>query len=162
MPNIPYSNDPMNAQTTDFIPPMPELPGRQVAQPPPIVQDTFREEEEEQAEIRQEEAGQIRYAIGKVNDFLQWFVLVLVIALAIRFLFKLIGADPTNIFAAFLYALTNVILIPFSTIVHNPIFNTNQSFEWTTLIGIALYALIFWLLKRFVTLLVTDPKEPVQ
>jgi YGGT family len=161
MPNNPYSDDPINAQMTDVISPMPELPGRQVTQTPPVVQETSRDEEEEQIENRQEEAGQIRYVIGKVNDFLQWFVLVLVIALAVRFLFKLIGADPTNIFAGFLYALTDVILIPFNNLVSNPIFHPNQSFEWTTLFGIGLYALIFWLLKSFVRLLVTEPKEPV-
>lgn len=165
MPNNQFSNDPLNAQTTDVIPPMQDLPLRQVAPGPPtplIAQDVSRVDEEEESENRQVEANQVKFVIGKVNDFLQWFVLVLVIALAVRFLFKLIGADPTNIFAGFLYALTDVILIPFNNLVSNPIFHPNQSFEWTTLFGIGLYALIFWLLKSFVRLLVTEPKEPVQ
>jgi YGGT family len=162
MPNNQFSNDPINAQTTDMISPMQDLPLRQVAQTPLVAQDVSRVDEEEESENRQEEANQVKFVIGKVNDFLQWFVLVLVIALAVRFLFKLIGADPTNIFAGFLYALTDVILIPFNNLVANPIFHPNQSFEWTTLFGIGLYALIFWLLKSFVRLLVTEPKEPVQ
>jgi len=164
MPNNQYSNDPLNAQTTDVIPPMQDLPLKQVAQTPLVAQDLSRADLEDPGETRQEEAHQIKFVIGKINDFLQWFVLVLVIALAVRFLFKLIGADPTNIFAGFLYALTDVILIPFSTLVTNPYFNAahTQSFEWTTLFGIGLYALIFWLLKSFVRLLVTEPKEPVQ
>ncbi|MGB8347628.1 MAG: YggT family protein, partial [Ktedonobacteraceae bacterium] len=102
------------------------------------------------------------FVIGKTRDFLQWFAIVIEILLLLRFIFSLIGANQSNIFADFLYALTNVILTPFSNLVNNPNIRGSSVFEWTTLIAMAIYALIFWLLMRFVRLLVSEPQEPVE
>ena len=113
----------------------------------------------ENVEARQEEARTVRYAIGKLNDFLQWFMAVLEVTLAIRFLLKLIGADPTNLFAGILYALTDIILFPFSNIVHSPSVHPLQAFEWSTLIAMIIYALIFWAIRRFLSILITSPEE---
>lgn len=112
-------------------------------------------------ETRHEEALTVRYAIGKLNDFIQWFIAVLEVTLAIRFVLKLIGADPNNLFAGFLYALTDIILFPFSTIVHSPsIHPPYQAFEWSTLIAMAIYALVFWAIGRFLRILISSPEEP--
>ena len=113
---------------------------------------------DDSAEIRQEEALTFRYAIGKLNDFLQWFVSVLEVTLAIRFILKLIGADPGNLFAGFLYALTDIVLFPFSTIVHSPQ-HQNQAFEWSTLIAMIIYWLAFWAIRRFLRILISGPEE---
>ena len=165
MRNNPYSNEPsLNSQTTDIIPPIPDLPQKQklVPQTPAISESATSFDEDEEGEQLQEEPGQIlKFAIGKVNDFLQWFVITLEITLAIRFLLMLIGADPTNIFAAFIYALTSVILFPFSNIVHNPSFRPDQAFELSTLIGMAIYFLIFWLLGKLVRITISEP-NPVE
>ena len=112
-------------------------------------------------ETRHEEALTVRYAIGKLNDFIQWFIAVLEVTLAIRFILKLIGADPNNLFAGFLYALTDIILFPFSTIVRSPsIHPPYQAFEWSTLIAMAIYALLFWAIGRFLRILISSPEEP--
>jgi len=113
-------------------------------------------------ETRHEEALTVRYAIGKLNDFIQWFIAVLEITLAIRFILMLIGADPNNLFAGFLYALTDIILFPFRTIVHSAsIHPPYQAFEWSTLIAMAIYALLFWAIARFLRILISSPEEPV-
>ena len=130
-------------------------PIAQTSQPPPAA-DTIPEEE---AEVRQEEARTVRYAIGKLNDFIQWFVTVLEVLLALRFLFMLIGADPNNLFAGFLYALTTIVLVPFQSIVHTPSLRTNQAFEWSTLIAMAIYWLLFWAVRRFLRILISSPEE---
>lgn len=116
--------------------------------------------EVENAEARQEEARTVRYAIGKLNDFLQWFIAVLEVTLAIRFLLRLIGADPGNLFAGFLYALTDIILFPFNGIVQSPSLRQFQAFEWSTLIAMIIYALVFWAIRRFLSILITSPEEP--
>jgi YGGT family len=73
---------------------------------------------------------------------------------------KLIGADPINLFAGFLYALTDIILFPFSNIVRAPsIHPPYQAFEWSTLIAMGIYALIFWAIRRFLRILITNPNE---
>ena len=105
----------------------------------------------------------VKFAIGKFNDYLLWFLMVLETTLTIRFLLKLIGADPGNLFAGFLYALTDILLLPFFNIVKSPsIHPPYQSFEFSTLIAIIIYYLIFYALRRFFRLLVSNPEEPVE
>jgi hypothetical protein len=115
---------------------------------------------DESAEIQQEERLTFQFAVSKLTDFLQWFAAVLEVTLLIRFILKLIGADPTNLFAGFVYSLTDIILFPFSTIVHSPSIHTNQAFEWSTLIGMAVYWLVFWAIRRFLRILISGPEEP--
>src|SRR5690242_3903385 len=64
----------------------------------------------------QPEVFDFKGAINKLIQVIQWFVAVLEITLVIRFFFRLFGAAQDNPFVAFLYALTEVILFPFSTI----------------------------------------------
>ena len=161
MRNNPYPNDPINTQTTDIIPRLPDLPPKPVQQAPaPIPENVVHSETEDEGEkLQQEPPGQtLALVFGKVNDFLQWFAIVLEIALMLRFLFKLIGASPGNVFASFIYALTNVILLPFNNLINNPSLQSNQAFEWTTLIAMAIYALIFWLLRRLIRISISPPK----
>lgn len=167
MRNAPYPDEPTSAQPTDILPQkerMEDLQPRPAPQPapqaPPPVENTA---EIESAEARQEEARTVRYAIGKLSDFLQWFMTVMEVTLAIRFLLKLIGADPTNLFAGFLYALTDIILFPFNNIVPSAApTHANQSiFEWSTIIAMAIYWLLFWAVRRFLRILISSPEEPL-
>lgn len=154
----PYSDDPASVRPTDIMPQsgMEDLQPKPVPpQTPPVVESV----PEDSAEIRQEEARTFRYAIGKLNDFLQWFITVLEIILTIRFVLKLIGADPLNLFAGFLYALTDIILFPFNSIVHTPSIHANQAFEWSTLIAMVIYWLVFWAIRRFLRILITGPED---
>lgn len=159
----PYPEEPIGSQPTEVVPrSMPDLPPKPSPQPVMAPLGTNETDMEvESAEARQEEARTVRYAIGKLNDFLQWFMAVLEVTLVIRFLLKLIGADPSNLFAGFLYALTDIILFPFSGIVQSPsVHPPYQAFEWSTLIAMIIYALIFWAIRRFLSILITSPEEP--
>ncbi len=161
-----YSNDPTGMEPTDPISPMEDIPMRRPmrapAQQPVPETPVHNDAEMESEEARQEEARTVRFAIGKLSDFVQWFVLVLEVMLAIRFVLKLIGADPNNVFAGFLFALTDIILYPFLTIIPNPsVRPPNEAIELTTLIGMGIYYLIFWAIKRFLRILVSEPEEPV-
>jgi hypothetical protein len=121
MRNNPYPDEPNRAQPTEVLPQrerMADLPPKPAPVPASSpAMDTVPEIES--VEARQEEARTVRYAIGKLNDFLQWFVVVMEATLIIRFFLKLIGADPANLFAGFLYALTDIVLFPFANIVHS-------------------------------------------
>jgi hypothetical protein len=157
----PYSEDPASVRPTDILPQntMEDLQPKPVPQVPPQAPPVVESIPEESAEIRQEEVRTFRYAIGKLNDFLQWFVTVLEITLFVRFVLKLIGADPLNLFAGFLYALTDIILFPFSSIVRTPSIHQYQAFEWSTLIAMIIYWLIFWAIRRFLRILITGPED---
>jgi uncharacterized protein YggT (Ycf19 family) len=155
MRNNPYPDEPTSAQPTEMMPPMEDLLRRpKPAQAPPGPAPDPTTENDTVIEIRQEEARTLRYAIGKLSDFLQWFIVVLEVTLGIRFFLKLIGADPANPFAGMLYALTGIMLFPFSTILP-----PSPPLEWSTLIAMVIYWLVFWATRRFLFILITGPEE---
>lgn len=159
----PYSNDPTVSATDDMGPLLPKNAAPSTPPPPPaaaadVGDETIRQEEESEGVESQEEARTVKFAIGKLNDFLHWFIVVLEITLLIRFLFRLIGANPANVFAAFLYALTDIILYPFNNLLVAPSLHTNQAFEWSTLIAMLIYWLVFFAIRKFLSILITEPE----
>jgi uncharacterized protein YggT (Ycf19 family) len=175
--NNPFPDESIGTQPTEAYPPMEELQPRPQPQyqqqgyaaptsPQPVIDAPQMLEPAGGMRGQgdpQKKALTVRFAIGKFNDYLLWFLTVLETVLAIRFLLKLIGADPNNPFAGFLYALTAIPLLPFQDIVKSPsIHPPNQAFEFSTLIGIAIYYLLFYALRRFIRLLVSSPEDPVE
>lgn len=159
----PYPDEPTHNQPTEMLSkrePMEDLPLKQIPSQAPTLPTTDTNLDVESAETRQEEARTIRYAIGKLNDFLQWFTVVLEVTLIIRFFLRLIGAYPGNLFAGFIYALTDILLFPFEGIVGLASIRSNQALEWSTLIAAIIYWLIFWAIRRFLLILISSPEEP--
>ena len=152
MHNDPYPEEPINAQLTEAIPPMEGLQPKPAPHTAPISEVTG-DGELESIETRQGETRTAIFAIAKLNDFLLWLALVLEIILLLRFFLKLIGANQSNPFAGFLYAFTDIILHPFSGIV-----GTLFTFEWSTLIGMLVYGLVFYAVRRFLRILITTPR----
>ena len=80
-----------------------------------------------------------------------WYILGLVeILLAFRFVLKLTGANPEAGFTSFIYGVTYVFAAPFLNV-----FRISQIagsvFEWTTLLAMAVYAVVAWgIIKLFV------------
>ncbi|GHO69372.1 hypothetical protein KSC_082640 [Ktedonobacter sp. SOSP1-52] len=157
--NNPYPNEPTSVQPSRMGR-MDDLPMKPASPPAPVADEPGPEVEI--AETRQEEARTVKYAIGKLNDFLRWFLTVLEVTLAMRFLLKLIGADHNNLFAGFLYSLTDIVLFPFSTLVHPFSVRPDQAFEWSTLIAMLIYFLVFWAIRRFLHILITGPEDSVE
>ncbi len=84
-----------------------------------------------------------------------WTILgILEILLALRFGLKLIGANPNSGFAVLMYGLTGVFTAPFTGLVPTWV-NGASVLEVTTLIAMAMYALLFWVVMRIVPI-VTD------
>jgi hypothetical protein len=78
--------------------------------------------------------------------------------LVLRFFLKSIGANPGNLFAGSLYALTDLVLFPFFGMVPSTILQpshlvpgaTYPVFEWPTLFAMLIFGLVFWVLPRFI------------
>jgi hypothetical protein len=158
----PYPDDPIDAQPTEAVPPMEELQPRPVVHVDHTHEEVAPLEEAEVVEVRPGEARTAAFAIGKLNDFLQWLAVVLEIGLLLRFILRLIGANSGNPFAGFLYALTGIVLYPFATIVPSAsIRPPDQAFEWSTLIAMLVYWLIFYAIRWFLRILITSP-EPAE
>lgn len=164
MSSNPYSDETIRARA-EIIPPMDELQPKVQAYPvqqsPEIIETVRVGELEEGQELEQRKAKTAKFAIAKLNDYLAWFIMVLEIMLALRFLLRLIGASPDNPFAGFLFALTYILLIPFNDIVGSPqLHGPNQVVEFSTLIGMLVYYLIYLALRRFFHLLISRPEDP--
>jgi uncharacterized protein YggT (Ycf19 family) len=164
----PYSDDTVKSHA-ELYPPMGDLQPRQPPQAAPMQTPPVTELPSRPADLlegqddRQRKARTAKFAIGKFNDYLVWFLTVLETILALRFLLKLIGADPGNPFAGFLYTLTNILLLPFLDLVPSPsIHPPNQSFEFSTLIGMLVYFLLFYALKRFAKLIISPPEDTAE
>ena len=161
----PHPEDPIDEQATEAVPPMEELQPRPVVHTEPAHEAIAPEEEAESVDIRPVEARTAAFAIGKLNDFLQWLAVVLEIGLLLRFILKLIGANSSNPFAGFLYALTDIVLYPFGgpnhPIVGSASIRPDQAFEWSTLIAMLVYWLIFFAIRWFLRILITSP-EPAE
>jgi uncharacterized membrane protein len=73
-----------------------------------------------------------------------WTILgALEILLALRFGLKLIGANPDSGFAVFMYGLSGLFTAPFTGLVPTWVSGVTV-LEVTTLIAMAIYALLFW------------------
>jgi uncharacterized membrane protein len=82
-----------------------------------------------------------------------WTILgILEVLLALRFVLKLIGANPNSGFAVFMYGLTGVFTAPFTGLVSTWV-SGETVLELTTLIAMAIYALLFWGVVRLIPIL---------
>lgn len=82
-----------------------------------------------------------------------WFIAGIIIALlALRFLFVLLGANKGNGFVDFIYAVSYPFAAPFFGIFNYSTRYGVSRFEVSTLVAMAIYALIAWGLARLVTI----------
>lgn len=82
-----------------------------------------------------------------------WFIAgVLLVLLAFRFVFALLGANPQNGFANFIYTVSHPFVAPFFSLFGYGYRYGVSRFEIYTLVAMAVYAIIAWGLARLVTL----------
>jgi YGGT family len=174
-PGNSFPEEMITTQPTEAYPPMEDLPlkppPQSAVQPSPMManepstpaQQAVPMEVVESPVTGREEALTIKFAIGKLNDYLLWFLTVLEVTLLIEFFLMLIGAAQNNLFAGFMYALTVIPLYPFNGIVPSTkLGNSGAMIEWSTLIAMAVYFLVFYALRRFLSILISGPEEPVE
>jgi len=90
-----------------------------------------------------------------------WLLLSIFEALlALRFVLKLIGANPANPFAVALYGFTGLFLYPFAGLIGTPAMG-GMVLEVSTLIAMAVYALIAWAVERIIFVIFYRPRGPV-
>ncbi|MEP7358042.1 MAG: YggT family protein [Anaerolineales bacterium] len=93
----------------------------------------------------------------RMNQFqvtrLVWAILALLeVMLGLRFLLKLLGANAASGFGSFTYGLTGLFVAPFNGLLSNWTAGSSQ-LEVTTLVAMAIYALIFWGIIRVLAML---------
>jgi hypothetical protein len=78
--------------------------------------------------------------------------------LAIRFILRLLGANETAPFAAFIYQVSGAFLVPFSGLFATPR-SGGSALDLNALVGIVVYMLVAWLLARIVWLLAGESRS---
>lgn len=84
--------------------------------------------------------------------------------LIFRFIFKLLGANPTNTFVSLMYTLSGIFLAPFLTIFRaakNPGIETTSVLEPATLIAMAVYALIAYGIIKLIKISMTSHNNDI-
>jgi hypothetical protein len=106
--------------------------------------DTDRQQFESRSEFVEDKnlmRANMRYWITRVV----YFVLgVLEVIMALRFIFRLLGANPDSDFVMVLYNLSLVFVAPFNGIFNDQAIGRTSVFEVSTLIAMLIYALIAW------------------
>jgi len=94
-------------------------------------------------QVTRDVAAERRQGFAQVVQIIWGILALLEILLGLRFMLKLIAANPDSGFAAFIYGITGPFLAPFALLVGTPT-TGGIILEVTTLIAMAVYALIFW------------------
>jgi hypothetical protein len=82
-----------------------------------------------------------------------WYIAgVLLVLLAFRFVLALLGANPNNGFANFIYTASHPFVAPFFSLFGYSLRYGVTRFETFTLVAMAVYAIVAWGLARLVTL----------
>lgn len=90
----------------------------------------------------------------KMIELVYLFLIILESVLALRFIFKLLGANPENVFIQFLYNATLVFTYPFAGLfgmsIQNSIAISRYNLEFTTLVAMGVYALLAYIVVRII------------
>lgn len=94
--------------------------------------------------------GRLPLLLARITWYAVWLLLIL---LGLRFLLKMLAADPANVFASLVFDLTFVPLIPFFTLLPTPRWGP-VSIELFTLIAMVMYLLVGTAAAKFFELFV--------
>jgi uncharacterized membrane protein len=93
--------------------------------------------------VTRDVAAENRLRLFQVNRII-WSVLGLVeVLLGLRFLLKLMGANPDSGFGTFMYGITGLFVMPFTGLTPSWVYGA-AILEVTTLVAMLVYALFFW------------------
>lgn len=107
-------------------------------------------------QIVQDVAAERRMGLFQVNRILWSLLVFLEILLAFRFVLRMIAANPNSGFAMFLYGITGLFVAPFNGLIATPT-SGGSALEVTTLIAMAVYALIFWGIAYIIRIIADRP-----
>lgn len=96
----------------------------------------------------------------KATQLIWLFLGILEVLLALRFALKLIAANPASPITVFIYGFTGLFLLPFAGLTATPAVG-GMVLEISTMIAMAVYALLAWAVERVVWLIFYRPQGPV-
>jgi uncharacterized membrane protein len=101
-----------------------------------------------------------RATAHRISQIIYWLFGLVIGLIAIRFVLKLLGANPDAGFAEFIYGVTAFFVAPFVGLFGNP--QTQGSvLEIHSLVAMIVYALLAWLLVKLTWIVVGDSRTAV-
>jgi YggT family protein len=107
-------------------------------------------------QVSRDVAAERRMGMFRINHIIYSVLGLLQIFLGLRFFLKFIGANPESGFSVFVYGVTAPFIAPFASLFETPVFG-DMIFEMTTLIAMAVYALLFWMIVQVVRIFADRP-----
>ena len=95
----------------------------------------------------------------KLQRIIYWFFGILEVILGFRLVFKLLGANPSNLFVEIIYGIAGAFLAPFGGIFKSVVSNgskTSSVLEPATIIAITVYGLVAYGCVKLVEILVKN------
>lgn len=96
--------------------------------------------------------------VSRFSRFVWLVVAVILVFVAFRFLLLLLAANPANIFASTVYAVTDVLVGPFMNLVASPSFQGGAVLDVASLFAMIVYPLLAWVLVQLFRILFTDTR----
>jgi hypothetical protein len=124
------------------------------------VDDNNRIEMRRRQKVYRNQDAERRLAVGKIASFIWLLFGVLDVLLLFRFGLKLLGANPANSFANFVYDLSDLFLKPFVGLIESPTAD-GMVLDAPVLVAIVVYSLVAWVLVRLVWLVLYQPGERI-
>jgi uncharacterized membrane protein len=107
-------------------------------------------------QVTRDIAAERRLKMFQINRIIWTVLSVLEILLGLRFILKLIGANPASGFTIFIYGFSGLFTGPFTSLLGSPSFE-GSVLEITTLIAMVVYLLLFWIIARVVEIVLDRP-----
>lgn len=96
-----------------------------------------------------------------IGGLISLVVGIITILIALRVVLKLLAANTESGFTQFIYGVTGPLVRPFMNILGTPGANNGAVFEISSILAIAIYLLVGWLLTKLVQLVFDRPASGV-
>jgi len=97
-------------------------------------------------------------AIARVVNMVYYLFGIVEVVLVIRVLLHLVADNSGNAFANIIDTISYPFVMLFTTLIKNPILGANSVLEITTIIAMVVWAIIAWLVARFIWLVLSRPR----
>lgn len=104
------------------------------------------------------EAANQNAAVARFIRIIYYLFGILELLLAARVVLQLLGANDNNPIASLILGLSRPFLTLFATLFSNPALGTRSVLELTTIAAMIFYAVLAWLVGRFIWLILSRPR----
>jgi hypothetical protein len=113
-----------------------------------------------QHQISEDYAGARRMRIYKAEQIIYLLFGIAEALIGIRFMLRLLAANPAAGFASFIYSITDPLVAPFVSLFSTPAYDRNVV-ELGSIVAIIIYALVAWLLVRVLWLIAGEDRGAI-